>query len=414
MGNFNKLPVNLISNILTRLPTESVLDCKLVSKSWNNVISRQQFSQSHLNHCLNNLRSAGASGGKSTFLFLNENPLDAYRQFHYFEYAENSSSEEQPFHKITRMKLNPAPFKYYSVVGSCNGLVCLNGCHDNEGKNYEPVYICNPITRECVFLPEFERTHDRGERLLTGFGYDSETNEYKVVRLYKLLKEPNFLHAEVYTLGSGKGWRKIIQKFEADLDSFISIHGMLMSELEFLCWQLKTGKLLAFVLSSEVIAEIPTNSSTTWGYKLGVFGSCLSGTYYDEDSDTYEIVVLKRLRENGVVFKWIEEFSLSDTDAHEWLGLTCRRALLCYSETKVLIQDLNSVSSELLVDFGKDKEIFQAVPHMNTLVSLKALGEENTNTMETADIPREVLEEYKSQFEKQQMVMGLLEMCVQQ
>ncbi|XP_026399550.1 F-box protein At2g23160-like [Papaver somniferum] len=410
MRNFNKLTVDLISNILTRLPAETVLDCKLVSKSWNKVISHQSFSQSHLNRCLNNLDSAGASDGKFTFLFVNNNPLYAYRQFHYLEYAENSSSEEQPFHRITRMKLNPAPFKHYSVTGCCNGLVCLNGCYDNDGENYEPVYICNPITRECVFLPEFERTDDRGERLLTGFGYVSKTNEYKVVRMYELLKEPDSVHVEVYTLGSGKGWRNLGKKFDKDLDSFISIRGggVVGSGLESICWQLKTGKVVIFELSSEMIYEIPTNFYTTWAYKLGVLGGCLSGTYYDKETDTYEILLLKKKTENGP-FKWTEEFKLSGMDAHEWLALTSRRALLCCSKTKVLVHDLNSLSSKLLVDFGKDKHIHQAIPHINTLVSLRALGEENTKTMETADIPREVLEAYKSQFEKQQMVI-----CVQQ
>ncbi|XP_026396431.1 F-box/kelch-repeat protein At3g23880-like [Papaver somniferum] len=284
------------------------------------------------------------------------------------------------------MKLNPVPFKFYNFVGSCTGLVCLNGCYDNEGVNYEPVYICNPITRECVFLPEFERTDDHGVRLLTGFGYVSKTNEYKVVRMYKLLKEPNFVHAEVYTLGSGKGWRNLGKKFDKDLDSFVSICGVLVNELEWLCWQLKNGKVVAFLLSCEMMIEVPTSISTSWEYKLGVLGGSLSGTYYDRDSNTYDVLLLKKEKENGP-FRWTEEFSLSGTHAHEWLGLTCRRALLCWSETKVLIQDLNSVYPKLLVDF-KVKCIHQAIPHMNTLVSLKALGEENTNIMETADIPR--------------------------
>ncbi|XP_026401774.1 uncharacterized protein LOC113297474 [Papaver somniferum] len=411
MGNFNKLSVKLISNILTRLPTETVLDCKLVSKSWNNVISRQQFSQSHLDHCLNNLDSAGASDGKFTFLFVNDNLLDAYRQFHYLEYAENSSSEEQPFHRLTRMKLNPVPFKYYSVNNSCNGLVCLNGCYDNEGKNYEPVYICNPITREFVYLRAFKRS-GRGKRLLTGFGYVSKTNEYKVVRLFKLLKEPDSVHVEVYTLGSGKGWRNLGKKFDIGLDSFVSVRGGGMVGSGFPCifWQLKNGKVVGFDLFCEIMYEIPTNFHTTWAYKLGVLGGSLSGTYYDEETNTYEILLLKQAKKNGS-FKWTEEFRLSGTDAHEWLGLTCRDILLCRSKTKVLIHDLNSLSSKLLVDFGRDKSIFQAIPHMNTLVSLKALGEENTKTMETADVPRKVGEEYKSQFEKQ--MEGFNQMRVQ-
>ncbi|XP_026389965.1 F-box protein At3g07870-like [Papaver somniferum] len=390
MGNFKMLPVDIISNILTRLPTESVLDCKLVSKSWNKVISRQQFSQSHLNRCLKDLDSArGSSGGKFTFLLANDNPIYAYRLFHYLEFndADNSSSEEQPCHRITRMKLNPAPFKFYTITGSCNGLVCLDGCHDNDWVNYEPIYICNPITRECVFLPEFKRTPGPSQQLVSGFGYVSSSNEYKVVRLYKLWKEPNCVHVEVYTLGSGKGWRNTGKKFSKDLDLFINTGGELVNES--LYWKLNNGEIVAFDLATEEFAEIPTAFPTDWKFSLGVLGGYLSADHYDKDKKTSDIFLLKK-NEDGSL-GWIKEFSISNTDTQEIvidpLVLTNRGTVLCRSETKVLIHDLNSSSSKVLVDFGKDKAIFQAIPHMNTLVSLKALGEENTKTMETVGVP---------------------------
>ncbi|XP_026396421.1 uncharacterized protein LOC113291056 [Papaver somniferum] len=286
MGNFSMLSVNLISNILTRLPTESVLDY-----------------------------SAGACDGKCTFLFLNNNPIQAYIQFHYLELYDNeySSSEEQPCHRVTRIKLNPAPFKYYSLTGSCNGLVCLYGCPDDETVSYEPaLYICNPITRECVSRPEFEKKSGRGQGLLTGFGYVSKTNEYKVIRVYNLLEEPNFVHVEVYTLGSGKGWRKTGGKFKENLDSFVSIRAVFVNVLEFLCWQLKDGRVLAFDLSCETIYEIPTSCGTPWQrFRLGVLGGCLSATHLHKDSDTYHVMVLKKKTENGP-FTWIVEFRLQE------------------------------------------------------------------------------------------------------
>lgn len=43
---------------------------------------------------------------------------------------------------------------------------------------------------------------------LSGFGYVSSTNEYKVLRMYKLaLEELPVVQVKIYTLGSGKGWR---------------------------------------------------------------------------------------------------------------------------------------------------------------------------------------------------------------
>ncbi|XP_026402912.1 F-box protein At3g07870-like [Papaver somniferum] len=412
MGNFNKLTVDLISNILTRLPAETVLDCKLVSKSWNKVISHRLFPQSHLNHLLNNLDSAGGSGGKFTFLFVNDNPIHAYRQFHYFEYAENSSSEEQPFHKITRMKLNPFPFRYYNVIGSCNGLVCLNGVHDNEWVNYEPIYICNPITRECVFLPEFERTDDHGEPLVTGFGYASSSNEYKVVRMYYLLKEHSLLYVEVYTLGSCKEWRNIGKKIDKDMRLFVDRRAVCVNGA--LYWGLKDGKFVAFDLVNETFVESPKSFTTGSNFTLGIFGGYLSADHYDRDSKTSDILLLKK-KEDGSL-GWIKEFSIRNKDAEEIvidsLVLTRRGTVLCHSKTNVLIHDLNSSSSKILVNFGKDKAIFQAIPHMNTLVSLKALGEENTKTMESVEVPRVVAELYATEYARKNEQVK--QMCRQQ
>ncbi|XP_026403404.1 F-box protein At3g07870-like [Papaver somniferum] len=393
MGNFKMLPGDIVLNILKRLPTESVLDCKLVSKTWNKVISHKSYSQSHLNHLLNNLDPAGSSGGKFTFLTVNDNPIYAYRLFHYIEfYDKNFSSEEQPFHRVARMKLNPAPFKFYNFCGSSNGLVCLNGVLDNEWVNYEPLYICNPITREFVFLPEFERTYDRHERLVTGFGYVSKTNEYKVVRMYNLRKEPNSVHVEVYTLGSGKGWRNIGKKFNKELKMFTSIRGLLLNGS--LYYELSDGNIPVFDLASETFSELPEGFPISW--TLGVLGGYLSATYYDKESKTFKVLLLKenkkknnnkKKKEDGPSLTWIKEFSLSNMDTFEYLVLTGRGTVLCRSETEVQMYDLNSSSSKLLVDFGKDKGIFEAIPHMHTLVSLKALGEENTKTMETTDVP---------------------------
>ncbi|XP_026390404.1 F-box protein At3g07870-like [Papaver somniferum] len=404
MGNFNMLPVDIIFNILSRLPAELVSDCKLVSKSRNRVINYQSLSESHFNRFLNNLDSAG----KHTFLLVNNNPVYAYRQFHYLEfYDDENSSSEKPSHRVTRMRLNPDPFRYYNFTGSCNGLVCLNGGHDNEWVIYEPVYICNPITRECVYLPGIGRTDDRAGRLLTGFGYVSETNEYKVVRMCELLKEPNFLHVEVYTLGSGEGWRNIGKKFDKSPGLFDSRNGVFVNGA--LYWVLVDGIIVAFDLVTESFVELPRSFPFGWYFTLGVFGGYLSADHYDQDSKTTDILLLKE-KEDGSL-GWIKEFSLSNTDTREIedsLALTCRSTVLCHSKTKVLIHDLNSSSSKVLVDFGKDKAIFQAIPHMNTLVSLKALGEENTITMEWVDVPREVVEEYSTGYNRR------VQMCIQQ
>ncbi|XP_026451023.1 F-box protein At3g07870-like [Papaver somniferum] len=106
------------------------------------------------------------------------------------------------------------------LVGSDNGLICLslkteyNGvisAHRNKLANNESLCICNPITRELVTLPGTLKIVD-GVHVLAGFSYHPLTNEYKVVRICYAgnPESPSYKgHAEVYTIGSGCGWRSV-------------------------------------------------------------------------------------------------------------------------------------------------------------------------------------------------------------
>ncbi|XP_026398416.1 F-box protein At3g07870-like [Papaver somniferum] len=177
MGNFNMLPKEIMLEIFSRVPAESVLECKSVSKSWRNLLQHPSFPQMHLNH-LNDFDAAHDSGNLSLIFYtkwLDKEP------FYYTEYDENLNR----FTRTTRINVRP-PFEYYDILHSCNGLVCfsayLGNCH-----NMQPAYICNPITREYTVIPKFE-----GKEFLAGFGYSPSTNEYKVVRISRDMGDPNF------------------------------------------------------------------------------------------------------------------------------------------------------------------------------------------------------------------------------
>lgn len=213
MGNFPDLPAEIMLDIFTRLPTESVLDCKSVSKTWRNVIHHRSFNQMHSNLLLSNLDSSC----KFCFIFKMDDLSEQFykRKLYYLEYDDEISS-----HKVLKLNLNP-PFELYGIVGSCNGLICINGLPnhytiDESTTASYVAYICNPITREVVTLPELDRStyYHLVDFMLCGFGYVASTNEYKVVRLYTFrdfsfqrVHKQKCAQIEVYTLGSGKGWR---------------------------------------------------------------------------------------------------------------------------------------------------------------------------------------------------------------
>lgn len=94
------------------------------------------------------------------------------------------------------------------VVGTCNGLVCIA---DDLAVEANKFIICNPLIRKSVTLPvpnfRIENYDHTGSPLKynvsIGFGYDAETNDYKVVRLVTLLNGASPTVAEVYSLATG-------------------------------------------------------------------------------------------------------------------------------------------------------------------------------------------------------------------
>lgn len=104
------------------------------------------------------------------------------------------------------------PFKKTKsvIIGSSNGLICLAVPKDGlYGAVDDPLYICNPITREYIYLPIPTINENCATvRNVFGFGYNDKPKEYKVVRIYyesEDVKERGLL--QVYTLGGRTGWR---------------------------------------------------------------------------------------------------------------------------------------------------------------------------------------------------------------
>lgn len=85
MDYFSILPLEITTNILTRLPTESVLESKSVCTMWRNLVSRcPSFIKTHLDH-LNRHDSGKLGFVAGTFKKI----------VYYFEYSENLESIER-------------------------------------------------------------------------------------------------------------------------------------------------------------------------------------------------------------------------------------------------------------------------------------------------------------------------------
>ncbi|RWW05227.1 hypothetical protein GW17_00031513 [Ensete ventricosum] len=96
-----------------------------------------------------------------------------------------------------------------NLVGAFNGFLCFSSF------DHECVLVCNPITIELVILPKPGTTlPPEPLRMVYGFGFDSTSETYKVVRVSysegSLHNDANLkVSAEVYNLGATGSWRAV-------------------------------------------------------------------------------------------------------------------------------------------------------------------------------------------------------------
>ncbi|KAF5814510.1 putative F-box domain, kelch-type beta propeller, F-box associated interaction [Helianthus annuus] len=185
----DKLPENVMFDILSRLSVKSVIYCKCVCKKWRNLVSDSYFV--HLHH--SRLPSC---------LMIDCGPI--------LELVE--VEHEVEYHRLTLNHVKTLNLHLSAVhasnqifqVDSVNGLICV--CH-----RYDATYIFNPVVEEYMILP----AEPGLKRLLLSYGFGvSMQGEYKVIRIsgrrISLNPSVHVVEIDVYTLGTDQ-WRSLGQ-----------------------------------------------------------------------------------------------------------------------------------------------------------------------------------------------------------
>ncbi|KAF3610663.1 hypothetical protein DY000_02051229 [Brassica cretica] len=182
------VPLDLQIEILSRLPSKSLVKFMLVSKSWQEIISSKSFIR--LRSLIHPLRF---------LLVLNEN-CDQTRHLSVSFFSSSSMSLSSTsisttfLSKIT-FPLRQAAYPIYYV----NGLINIGDI------------ICNPCTGKTISLPKLAASGESIRRRF--FGYDPFNNQYKVLWITQNLERhatPQFNRYHVFTSGAKpKKWRLI-------------------------------------------------------------------------------------------------------------------------------------------------------------------------------------------------------------
>ncbi|XP_028751227.1 F-box/kelch-repeat protein At3g23880-like [Neltuma alba] len=206
----DRLPQEIVEEILHRLPVKSLVKFITVCRAWNSLITNRTFVSDHLNRTI----QASNSRGSLFFQFsligykgqINLHPEQFYSLYSVNQQTDHFSVERFPLSHLFRRD-RPQIF-----AGTCNGLVCAA---DYSSFHSTTILIWNPLLRKYLVLPKPIMTCknrksqlDDKYHLHFGFGFDSKNNDYKVIRLMILCAEQDTPHVEVYSLVS-RSWRII-------------------------------------------------------------------------------------------------------------------------------------------------------------------------------------------------------------
>ncbi|XP_009135907.1 putative F-box protein At1g53360 [Brassica rapa] len=302
----NLIPVDVLIDILTRVPAKSIARFRCVSKFWaSSILRRRDFTDLFLTMSLTRPRLFFPirSDGK-LFLYSTHQPHNPDD-----DDDDDSSLVATPYHTSFPEYF---PCDIYSPV--C-GLVLLQGCERKVR------VVCNPATGEFLTLPKVllkEKTklitaQKKKEKIARMYlGYDPMSKQFKVLCMttnFSPFDVRDNTH-QVLTLESGKKrvWRTIERKFHFEesyrISGDICINGVLyfaaalgLSSM-IVCFDIRSEKFSFINTKKDVEQGHYTYSFTLFNYKGRL------GIYHEEDS-CYQI---------GRIVFWV----LEDAENHKW------------------------------------------------------------------------------------------------
>ncbi|KAI3755609.1 hypothetical protein L1987_55413 [Smallanthus sonchifolius] len=299
------LPVNIISDILLRLPVKTVISCKCVCKKWRDLVSDPYFA--HLHH----------SRSPQCLMIYNGWTANLVDIGHAVDDYERLTLTHV---KSLNLNLSTAVLANRPLVqlGSVNGLIFV--CH-----RCTPLFIFNPVFGEYMIIPKPRISHFLS--LSYGFGV-STAGEYKVIRICGEIfpqNEPeedegyifdiDIVEVDVYTIGTGR-WRSL-GRTPLNLRRVVQ-HGMFLNGHVY--W-ISEGQIYDFDLTTETFELFPSPPGDNEESKqmLGVLNGNLSR--FSWSSLGFTVWVMKEC-----CFKsgcdWLQLATTKDVTVHELWALS--------------------------------------------------------------------------------------------
>ncbi|XP_068645387.1 F-box protein At5g18160-like [Aristolochia californica] len=183
MGHIDQLGDDMTKSILSTLQLELLIKCKCVSKRWKDLVTEiiKEKKEKMKGVILVNFVHTDLPG-----MYI---PQYSYASPHANVYNLD-------------LAMDYLPFRHFTVRDSCNGnLLCIGG--NEPGGSY---YICNPVTRKWVVLPDSPPTTPNQHDVLA---FDPSSPHYKVLRWFQP-NSPRYQFAELDVYSSRtRTWSRI-------------------------------------------------------------------------------------------------------------------------------------------------------------------------------------------------------------
>ncbi|XP_008444037.2 F-box protein At5g07610-like [Cucumis melo] len=231
---------DILFDVLSRLPTKTLLEMRLVSKAWDRLILDPLFVQAQF-------QKSGLALSGFMFQEKYQKCLDDIKTFTYMPIDADS--------KVQKMVFGFLP-EDVVILQSCNGLVCCrSGFRTRQSTT---IYVCNPLFKKWV---SFEVAQlDRFSNIALAFDPILNTvntaTKFKVVRIQQLENEQEEMYYtfEIYSSETGT-WKESNEVCYSD-GNLLKNKGIYAKGV--LHWLTDTDQILAFDTEKELSLLMPS------------------------------------------------------------------------------------------------------------------------------------------------------------
>ncbi|XP_023516660.1 F-box protein At3g07870-like [Cucurbita pepo subsp. pepo] len=295
-NKISELIPDVVELILSKLPYYYLPSCRLVCKTWNDVILSSKHDPS----------ISPASNFLLAHVYSNRRDRLSFRNLHCLELDSDHVEEVR---SVASFNLRRKYFRrsFISTINSCNGLLAFVVTKNTKSwLNSNTVVILNPMTNEYFELPKDEF---KGNWLTCsyGFGFCPKTKHYKVVRNSTVEDRNSTVNykSEIFAFGTRQEWTRI----ESPSYSFNGCHGVYLNGG--LHWvgqdDLHHDVIYRLNMEDEKYEHIPFPNDDGYFPCIGVFNGALHLTLSMEGHE----YTMWKMKEDG---SWIKAFSTSVPD----------------------------------------------------------------------------------------------------